>query len=107
MPARPGHQWADWSPMSLPRRERRMRREPEHFGEQELRLLYVAQKLKHALRLEQLLTDAGLDYLIEPDEYTAGAIFRRVRVGAFFYVTPDNDSAARDVLRRAGFTPAT
>ena len=27
-----------------------MRRGPEHFGEQELSLLYVAQKLKHALR---------------------------------------------------------
>ena len=31
--------------------------------------------------------------------------FRRVRVGAFFYVAPDTDSAARDVLRRGGFTP--
>ena len=83
-----------------------MRRGPEHFGEQNLSLLYVAQKLKHALRLEQLLTDAGLDYLVESDEYSAGTIFRRVRVGAFFYVAPDNDSAARDVLRRGGFTPA-
>jgi hypothetical protein len=83
-----------------------MRREPEHFGEQELTLLCVAQKLRHALRLEQLLTDAGLDYLVESDEYSSGTIFRRVRVGAFFYVAPDNDSAARDVLRRGGFTPA-
>jgi hypothetical protein len=81
-----------------------MRREPEYFGEQELSLLYVAQKLKHALRLEQLLTDAGLDYLVESDEYSAGILFRRVRVGAFFYVAPGNESAARDVLRRGGFT---
>ena len=49
-----------------------MRRGPEHFGEQELSLVYVAQKLKHALRVEQLLTDAGLDYLVEPDEYAVG-----------------------------------
>ena len=83
-----------------------MRREAEHFGEQELGLLYVAQKLKHALRLEQLLTDSGIDYLIETDEYAVGLLFRRVRVGAYFYVTPDHDSAARDVLRRGGFTPA-
>jgi hypothetical protein len=83
-----------------------MRREPEHFGEQDLTLLYVAQKLRHALRLEQLLTDAGLDYLVESGEYSAGIIFRRVRVGAFFYVAPDNNSAARDVLRGGGFTPA-
>ena len=70
-----------------------MRREPEHFGEQELSLLYVAQKLKHALRLEQLLTDAGLDYLVESDEYAVGLLFRRVRVGAFFYVAPDQAAA--------------
>lgn len=82
------------------------RREPEYFGEQELRLLHVARKLKDALRLEQLLTDAGLDYLVEPDEYSAGIIVRRTRVGAFFYVAPENDSAARDLLRRAGFQPA-
>ena len=54
-----------------------MRREAEHFGEQELGLLYVAQKLKHALRLEQLLTDAGIDYLVESDEYSVGLLFRR------------------------------
>jgi hypothetical protein len=83
-----------------------MRREPEHFGDQELSLLYVAQKLKHALRLEQLLTDAGLDYVVESDEYAVGLLFRRVRVGAFFYVAEEHVSAARDVLRRGGFTPA-
>jgi hypothetical protein len=83
-----------------------MRRLPEYFGEQDLSLLYVAQKLKHALRLEQLLTDARIDYLVESDEYSVGILFRRVRVGAFFYVAPDNAGAARDVLRRGGFTPA-
>jgi len=81
-----------------------MRKEAEDFDGQELTLLYVAQKLRHALRLEQVLTDAGLDYLVESDEYSVGTLFPRVRVGAFFYVAPHDDSAARDVLRRAGFT---
>lgn len=82
-----------------------MRREPQHFGERELNLIYVAKKLAHALRLEQLLTDAGLDYVVEPDRYSVGTLFPRWRVGAFFYVDPDNDSAARDVLRGGGFAP--
>jgi hypothetical protein len=82
-----------------------MRRPPEHFGEQDLSLIYVARKLKHALRLEQLLTDAGLDYLVESDEYSVGTIFRRLRVGAFFYVAPDSEVAAREVLRLGGFAP--
>lgn len=80
-----------------------MRREPEYFGEQDLRLIYVARKLKHALRLEELLTDAGLDYLVESDQYAVGTIFRRLRVGAFFYVAPDDEGTAREVLRRGGF----
>jgi hypothetical protein len=82
-----------------------MRRTPEHFGEQDLSLIYVARKLKHALRLEQLLTDAGLDYLVEADEYSVGTIFRRLRVGAFFYVAPDSATAARAALRLGGFAP--
>ena len=44
-----------------------MKQDPDYFGEQELALVYVAKKLKEALRLEQLLTDAGVDYLVEPD----------------------------------------
>jgi hypothetical protein len=81
------------------------RREPEHFGEQELRLIHVAKSLKEALHVEQVLTDAYFDYLVESDQYAVSAIFRRPRVGAFFYVAPDQDNAARDVLRRGGFTP--
>jgi hypothetical protein len=82
-----------------------MRREPDHFGEQELALLYVAKKLKEALLLETLLTGAGVDYLVEPDKYSGGVIFRTERVGAFFYVAPADDSAARATLVRAGFEP--
>jgi len=82
-----------------------MRRTPEHFGEQDLSLIYVARKLEHALRLERLLTEAGLDYLVESDEYSVGTIFRRVRVGAFFYVAPGSDTVARETVRLAGFVP--
>jgi hypothetical protein len=82
-----------------------MRREPEHFGTRELSLIHVARKLKHALLLEQLLTDAGVDYAVESDNYLAGTFFRSQRVGAFFYVDPDDEVVAREVLRRAGLKP--
>lgn len=82
-----------------------MRREPDHFGEQELDLLYVAKRLKEALRLEEILTGAGLDYLVEPDKYSGGIIFRSERVGAFFYVAPADAGAARQTMERAGFRP--
>jgi len=80
-------------------------REPDFFEDRELSLIYVAKKLKEALALEQLLTEAGLDYLVEPDRYSGGIIFRSERVGAFFYVAPEHEAAARDTMRRGGYRP--
>lgn len=82
-----------------------MRREQDYFGEQELALLYVAKKLKEALRLEDLLTQAGIDYLVETDKYSGGVIFRSERVGAFFYVAPADEGAVRETMARAGIEP--
>jgi hypothetical protein len=82
-----------------------MRREPDDFGDQELALIYIAKRLKDALRLEKALTDAGLDYLVEPDKYSGGIIFQSERVGAFFYVAPGDEGMAKDTLTRSGFKP--
>lgn len=82
-----------------------MRQEPDFFGEQELTLIYVAKKLNEALRLEQVLTEAGFDYLVEPDKYSGGVIFRSERVGAFFYVAPGNENPVHEAMRRGGFEP--
>jgi hypothetical protein len=80
-----------------------MRQPPEHFGEQELDLIYVAKKLDEALRLEQVLDAAELDYLVEPDKYKGGVIFPSERIGAFFYVPPDHAVTARATLASAGY----
>ncbi|MEQ1884290.1 MAG: hypothetical protein ABL967_04460 [Bryobacteraceae bacterium] len=82
-----------------------MRCEPDHFGDQVLILIYIAKKLKEALRLEQALNEADIDYVVEPDTYTGGIIFRAERVGAFFYVAPDAEAAARGILEAEGFKP--
>jgi hypothetical protein len=82
-----------------------MQHSAEHFGERELVLIYIAKRLTEALRLESVLTDAGLDYLVEPDKYSGGLIFQSERVGAFFYVEPSDEGAAKDTLSRNGFRP--
>ena len=82
-----------------------MRQEPDHFGDRDLNLVYIAKKLKEALALEKLFTDLGLDYLVEPDRYTGGTIFRSERVGAFFYVAPEDDPAARQAMLDGGYRP--
>ena len=58
-----------------------MKREAVWFGEQTLDLLYIAKKLKDALRLEDVLTASGIDYAVETDEYVGGVLFRSARVG--------------------------
>ena len=82
-----------------------MLREPDYFEDRELSLIYVAKKLKEALALEKLLTDAGLDYLVEPDRYSGGIIFRSERIGAFFYVAPEDEEKARTAIRGGGYKP--
>ena len=82
-----------------------MQRAVEHFGDQELALIYIAKRLTEALHLESVLTEAGLDYLVEPDKYSGGVIFQSERVGAFFYVAPPDEGAAKDTLSRNGFRP--
>lgn len=66
-------------------------------------LIYIAKRLNEALRLESALTDFGVEYAVETDLYAGGVIFRRERVGAFFYVLPEASESAREVMRRHGF----
>jgi len=82
-----------------------MRKTAEHFGDLELSLIYVARKLKEALRLEERLTASGIDYLVESDQYSVGSFFRSRRTGAFFYVAPEQEQAARDAIVNAGLRP--
>ncbi len=79
-----------------------MKQEPEFFGEQELDLLFIAKKLREALKLEDLLTQAGIDYAVEVDEYRGGFIFQTLRKGAFVYVLPADLERAQGIVREAG-----
>lgn len=80
-----------------------MRKDPDHFGEQDLALIYIARRLKEALKVEKILSDAGFDYLVEPDTYSGGFIFHSERIGAFFYVAPGDERAVRDLLGNHGY----
>jgi len=83
-----------------------MRQDASFFEGHEPILIYIAKRLKDALRLESILTAAGLDYGVEADEYRGGVLFFRVRVGAFFYVRPDAVQVAHEIMRRDGYHPA-
>lgn len=82
-----------------------MRQEPEYFEDQELALVYIAKRLKEAQSLEDYLSKSGIDYLVEPDRFMGGTIFRRELIGAFFYVTPKDEARVRQLLPTGGFKP--
>jgi hypothetical protein len=82
-----------------------MKQEASFFTGYEPALIYIARKLKDALRLEEVFTMAGVDYGVEADEYRGGIIFHSTRIGAFFYVRPDSADVAREIMRRHGFEP--
>jgi hypothetical protein len=82
-----------------------MRRDSEFFGELELDLVYMARRLREALKLEDLLTSAGIDYLVETGTYISGLLIKRDLTGAFFYVAPSDLLAARDLLLRNRYKP--
>lgn len=83
-----------------------MRQDAVFFEGRDPQLVYIAKRLADATELERVLEKSGLDYGVEADTYTGGIIFRGERVGAFFYVLPENAEAARMVLVEHGFRPA-
>lgn len=82
-----------------------MRREREFFGDQQLVLVYAARRLKEALAVERVLDAGGLDYAVVPTPFTSGVLFFSRRVGAFFYVVPQLEGSARQLLLAGGYLP--
>jgi hypothetical protein len=82
-----------------------MRRDAEFFGEAELYLLYMARRLREALRIEKLLTEAGIEYLVETGTYTGGLLMKRDLTGAFFYVAPGDLDRSQGLLAGHGYRP--
>lgn len=79
------------------------RRESEFFGEKELVLVYMARRLKHALAIEAIFHEFGLDYFLETGHYESGLLFRTTRVGVFFYIAPEETARARELLVAHGY----
>jgi hypothetical protein len=82
-----------------------MKRDASYFPEGRAELVYIAKRLNDALRLESILTAAGIDYGVEADRYRGGVIFHSERVGAFFYVLPEAVESAHHIMRANGYRP--
>jgi hypothetical protein len=83
-----------------------MRQEASFFDDHDPRLIYIAKRLKESLAVELLLSENGVEYGVETDQYRGGFLFVSHRTGAFFYVRPDAEESARRLLTEHGYQPA-
>jgi hypothetical protein len=82
-----------------------MKQDAAFFENRNPVLVYIAKRLRDALRLEGIFEEAGLDYGVEADQYRGGVVFRTVRTGAFFYVLPEAAETALALMERHGYRP--
>lgn len=80
-----------------------MRRPAEFFDDVEVALVHIAGSLRGALKLEKVLTEAGIPYAVETDSYLGGLLFRTRRVGAFFYVGEPDAERTRTLMEARRF----
>jgi hypothetical protein len=82
-----------------------MLRDQEFFEDRELSLVYMARRLKESLAVEKVLDAGEMDYAVEPAYYQSGLLFRTTKIGAYFYVLPQDEDRARYLLREGGYRP--
>lgn len=66
--------------------------------------IYLARRLREAQAVEEFLTRAGVDYVVEVEAYSRSFLFGSVRHGAAFYVEAEYASDCRRRLVEGGFT---
>jgi hypothetical protein len=75
--------------------------EPDQVRDPEL--IFIARSLRLSLRVEEWLTTAGVDYLVEVEPVGRSLLFGSARMGAVFYVNAGQASYCREQLTAAGF----
>jgi hypothetical protein len=75
--------------------------EPDQVRDPEL--IFIARSLRLSLRVEEWLTTAGVNYLVEVEPVGRSLLFGSARMGAVFYVNAGQASYCREQLTAAGF----
>lgn len=74
------------------------------FGDVECARIYMAGRLREAQRVEQALTDGGVDYFVEIEKFRKNllGVIPREYDGAAFYVAAERAESSRRLLVSAG-----
>ena len=74
--------------------------EPEALRDPEV--IFIGRTLRLALRAEEWLTTAGIDYAVQIESIGRSLLFRTERMGAVIYVTAGQAVYCREQLTAAG-----
>jgi hypothetical protein len=75
--------------------------EPEDLRDPER--IFIARTLRQARQVEELLTQAGVDYVVQVEPYGRSFLFGTIRHGAAFYLAAAQAAYCRERLIVAGF----
>jgi hypothetical protein len=75
--------------------------EPEDLHDPER--IFIARTVRQARRVEELLTEAGVDYVVQVEPYSRSILFGTIRHGAAFYVSASHAAQSRERLIGTGF----
>jgi hypothetical protein len=77
--------------------------DPENFADKEIARVYIAGRLSEAKRVEQTLSENGVDYTVdaEPFEVRILGILPTQYEGLAFYVLSGQADLCRELLRQA------
>jgi hypothetical protein len=75
--------------------------EPEDLEDPER--IFISRTLRQARKVEALLTQAGVHYVVQVEPYSRSILFGTVRYGAAFYVAATQAVHCREQLVAAGF----
>jgi hypothetical protein len=80
--------------------------DPDLFAEKDVTAVYIAGRLSEAKRVEQTLSDHGIDYAVDAERFQTQllGVFPREYEGVAFYVLSAQAALSRRVLLEAGLT---
>jgi hypothetical protein len=78
--------------------------DPTAFDNQDVALVYVAARLKEGKRVEQVLSDHGIDFAVDCESFQTRllGILTREYEGVGFYVLSAHAAVSRRILREVG-----
>ncbi len=76
--------------------------EAETLADRDLIEVFIARTLDEARRVEGLLTDRGVDYVVQVEQFSR-TLLGSPRYGAMFYVVVGQAQYCRSALAAAGF----